>query len=163
MLKKRIRPFQVLIILSGCLSVFGCRPQKLPEGMPPLYPCTVTITQEGTPLEGASVTLHPLTEDKSWVPGGTTDSNGSVRLKILGQYPGAPAGTYKVTVKKNGTEEVTSNSFYTLSFVEERYARVRETPLEMEVTAEGIRQTFEVGKRGSRRISGLVKLDSSPQ
>jgi hypothetical protein len=153
----------ISILLLICFSVFGCKSQKLPDGMPPLYPCIITITQEGLPLKEASVTLNPLEPDKTWIPGGTTDSNGVVHIKVLGQYLGSPIGVYKVTIKKNGTEEVTSNSFYTLSFIEEPYTRVKETPLEIEVTANGVNQTFDVGKRTTRRISGLIKLDSSPQ
>jgi hypothetical protein len=151
----------VSILLLIYFSVFGCRSQKLPDGMPPLYPCVITITQEGSPLKEALVTLHPPEPDKTWIPGGTTDSNGAVHIKVLGQYFGSPIGIYKVTVKKNGTEEVTSNSFYTLSFVEEPYTRVNETPLEIEVTTDGVNRTFDIGKRTTRRISGLIKLDSS--
>jgi hypothetical protein len=159
-----LRQFIISITLLVLFSVSGCK-QQLPEGMPMLYLCTITITQEGLPLGGASVTLNPVetNNDKTWIPGGTTDSNGIVHVKVLGQYLGSPIGNYKVTIKKNGTEEVTSDSFYTLSFVEEQYTHPEKTPLEIEVTADGVRQTFDIGKRISRRISGLIKLDSSPQ
>jgi hypothetical protein len=160
---KMLNKIIVSMTLLVCVSVVGCKP-KLPDGMPTLYPCTITITQEGSPLSGASVTLNSLetSDGKTWVPGGMTDSNGIANIKVLGAYSGAPVGTYKVTVKKNGTEEVTNNSFYTLSFVEDQYTNVQKTPLEIEVTTEGTKQTFDAGKITKQRISGLIKLDSSP-
>jgi hypothetical protein len=39
-----------------------------------LYPCTITITQDGKSLAGAMVTLYTeSSEDRRWPPGGTTN------------------------------------------------------------------------------------------
>ena len=45
------------IVLLTLLCFAGCTSQKLPDGMPKLYPVTMTVTQEGKPLADASVML----------------------------------------------------------------------------------------------------------
>jgi hypothetical protein len=139
--------------------VVGCAREQRPEGIPTLYPCTITITQDSKPLSGAMVTLYTeSSEDRRWSPGGTTDSQGVIQIKVLGKYLGAPAGTYKVTVAKHELENVDSNSYYHVSLVETQYIKVKDTPLKIEVTPQGVTQTFDVGKPIQKRISGLVKI-----
>lgn len=95
-----------LFLMSGCLFVLatGCSEPR-PEGMPELYPATITVTQEGTPLSGAAVTLIPQDAALTrWPVGGTSDDAGVVILHTYSTYPGAPAGTFKVTVNKTTHE-----------------------------------------------------------
>ncbi len=95
-----------LFLVSGCLSALaiGCSDPR-PEGMPDLYPATITVTQDGSPLAGAAVTLFPQDAALTrWPTGGTTDNSGVVTLHTYSTYPGAPAGTFKVTVSKTNTE-----------------------------------------------------------
>lgn len=95
-----------LLLISGCLLaiVIGCGEPR-PEGLPELYPATITVTQDGSPLAGAAVTLLPQDAALArWPAGGTTDSSGVVTLHTYSTYPGAPAGTFKVTVSKTTTE-----------------------------------------------------------
>jgi len=80
--------------------IVGCGPQ-LPDGMPRLYPVTITVTQDGVPLEGANIVLSGV---DYWVSTGSTDSQGIARLYTQGRYPGVPEGTHNVTVTKVGTE-----------------------------------------------------------
>ena len=90
----------VIFLASGCNK----GPAR-PAGMPPLYPATITVTQEGTPLEGATVQL--IAEDSSlaqWGPGGITDAKGEASLRTNGMYDGAPLGKYKVAVSKKEVE-----------------------------------------------------------
>lgn len=91
-----------LILSVALLCVFvGCGVQRRPKGMPKLYPCKVRVTDGSAPVEGASVTFRPESGgDGTYTPGGTTDSNGETVLQLNGRYPGAPLGSYKVTVRK---------------------------------------------------------------
>lgn len=66
----------------------------------PLAPCTIHLTQEGIPLSGASVALHPVEGGASWSCGGLSDENGYVTILTNGQFTGVPCGEYKVTVSK---------------------------------------------------------------
>lgn len=80
----------------------GCR-SNLPEGIPPRYPCRITITGDGSPIEGANVMLFPESSDpteKTWTPMGTTDESGVAQLFTNARYEGAPAGKYKIVVVK---------------------------------------------------------------
>lgn len=91
----------IFVVLAGGLlsmvSFFGCGGEKLPDGMPPLFPYEITITQEKTPLEGASVYL--VSDAVPYVIAGKTDASGLATMKTQ-DYTGVPAGDYKVTVSK---------------------------------------------------------------
>ena len=97
--------FRPLFFLMFFPVVWGCSSEKRPDGMPPLHPCRITITQDGAPLEGATVVLHATSDGTRWRCSGVTDAGGVVNLQTQGQFRGVPAGTYKVTVEK---EEVVS-------------------------------------------------------
>jgi hypothetical protein len=157
--------FKQILFLVFAVLVVGCTREYRPEGLPTLYPCTLTITQDGQPLAGAMVTLYTeSSEDRRWSSGGTTNSQGVIKIKVLGKYLGAPAGTYKVTIEKQEIENIDSQSYYCISLVETQYIKVQETPLKIEVTPKGANQTFDVGKPIQKRISGLIKIrgDSKP-
>ena len=142
---------------------FGCGP-KLPEGMPKLHPCTLTITQEGQPLEGALVAL--MSNDSTlakWAPSGVTDTSGKVVLKTQGKYDGAAAGEYKVIVTKEVVEkgvvlqEETATTpersipGKTFSYVEKQYGDVQKTPLTLKIEGK-TNETFDAGKAVKEEI-----------
>jgi len=62
-------------------ALVGCGGEKKPVGFPPIYPVTLHVTQEGKPLEGASVALVAPDGSVPWVVGGTTDADGNVKLR----------------------------------------------------------------------------------
>lgn len=144
----------------------GCG-EKLPIGMPRLYPASVTIMQEGTPLAGAVVQLIP--EDSAnaqWGPGGMTDASGVAELRTNGPYKGAPLGTYKVVVSRSESDphphpELTAPGasredlgkymaigmrLKVYTYVESKYGSVETTPLRVEITAKGKNYTIDAGK-----------------
>ena len=92
----------IACVLASVASL-GCkdksRPADLPEDM---SPCFVTITQEGKPLEGASVSFEYTTPVK-YTTSGVTDANGVAQMSTYG-YGGAQIGTAKVVVTKMVTE-----------------------------------------------------------
>jgi hypothetical protein len=137
-----------IIILFPILS--GCSREQLPPGLPKLYPVTITIVQDGQPLNGASVVI--VNEDyasSSWAAGGVTNEKGQVKLRTEGKYSGAPAGKYKVTVTKidvpeielpedssspeyeRKTKEIQDKTFY---LVEDKFTKLNTTPLKLEIT-----------------------------
>lgn len=84
------RNFFAALGLLAAVSV-GCGPSA-----PKLYPASGTVTFEGKPVEGASVMFVPQAGPPS---SGTTDASGKFTVMTKGK-PGAPLGTYKVTVAK---------------------------------------------------------------
>ena len=152
----------LLLLLTASLMT-GCGESR-PAGMPRLYPATITITQEGTPLDGALVQLIPEdSANSSWGPGGTTDASGRVVLQTNGKYKGAPLGEYKVTVSKKekephpnpelqGGQEFRKylailKTLKTYSFVEPQYGSIKDTPLNIEITAKEKTYTVDAGKK----------------
>ncbi|MDR1958188.1 MAG: carboxypeptidase-like regulatory domain-containing protein [Planctomycetaceae bacterium] len=148
----------VLLMLNGCGGA------KKPEGMPPLYPCQITITQEGKPLADAVVSL--ASENNKWQSSAQTDTKGVAELITYGQFLGVPAGTYKVLVVKReldgpppvsntdaegrvlgGPQGQPSFPKY-IERVHPVYSAKESSPLTIEIKPmkSGNDQTFEVGK-----------------
>jgi hypothetical protein len=87
----RVMRATVAVLWLG-LTVAGCGGTKQPR----LYPATGTVTWNGEPLAGATVSFVPAVGAPS---DGTTDSAGKYAIMTNGQ-PGAPLGANKVTVSK---------------------------------------------------------------
>ncbi|EMI15500.1 secreted protein [Rhodopirellula maiorica SM1] len=144
-----------LVLLATVLSVLvGCASEEMPEGLPDLYPVTLTVHQGGAPLAGASVQLVASDPSLSrWVSGGSTDQNGEAVVMTHGKYLGAPAGKFKVTVNKTQTEgnatgndPGVSSEVKMFDLVEAKYRVVTTTPIEVEITAgENKLDVIEVG------------------
>ena len=88
----RVVPLVGLTVLL--LATAGC-------GNRTPVPVTGTVTLDGEPVEGATVTFHALGDDKEGRPAtGQTDKTGTFRL-TTGNEDGARPGEYKVVVIKN--------------------------------------------------------------
>ena len=81
-------------LVGVALVASGCGP-KTPDGMPPLQPTTLTVTQEGSPVADATITLKSIDGSNNFTSGGTTGANGVATLVTHGQYKGVPVGKYK--------------------------------------------------------------------
>ena len=143
---------------QGCLFlvfllVSGCNKPNQPDGLPPLYPCSILVTQGGKPLEKAQVML--IQQDNTgtrWVVGGITGTNGEVHVATYGQYPGAPLGEYKVTVTKNEQVMVAPPSamgpgrFDTYTLVEREFTQEDTTPMTLQVVKGTKKYQIDVGE-----------------
>jgi hypothetical protein len=100
--------FQILILFLPIFVLIGCSSPK-PDGFPRVYPATITVTQDGKPLEGAVVILEHSAERTRWSAGGKTDATGSIQpATVQGNYsvPGVPAEDFLVTVTKSPVVEI---------------------------------------------------------
>ena len=135
--------------------------------MPPLYPCIISVTQEGKPFEGATVRLY--SDDVMFHVSGKTDSSGTAVMLTHGEFKGVPEGTYRVVVSKEEKEfiepasvtaarekakengkvfEEPSLPFNFYSYVEDIYTKKETTPLEITVIKGKNNQTFDAGQAG---------------
>jgi hypothetical protein len=157
------------ILLSlGLLLVVetGCQ-ETVPSDIPQLYPVTVTVMLNGTPLPEASLSLKMVDHDTGLAIVGKTDSSGIAQLWTQGRYRGAPAGKYKVTVRKSALVEGATSKTpppndpkeldaykrkveaerKSYPAIEERFSKMEKTVLEMEVVPNQKNvTTFEVQK-----------------
>ncbi|MGI8981679.1 MAG: hypothetical protein ACR2FY_20820 [Pirellulaceae bacterium] len=81
------------LAFSSCGS--GDRPSV------PLLPTKGQVFYQGQPAVGATVILHPLTEQGDWkkgYPSGAVVADGSVKIQTAGEWDGAPAGEYALLV-----------------------------------------------------------------
>lgn len=86
----------VVVLVS---SLVGCGG----DGRPSLVKVTGTVTLDGKPLEGASVSLKFVTDDKSKYKrpsGAMTDAQGKFTPQTYGKDDGLPTGKYKVGIQK---------------------------------------------------------------
>jgi hypothetical protein len=150
----------ITITLLLVLFAAGCG-QKMPDGMPPLYPCKITVLRDGQPLSATEVKIYPVEKPaKDWSTAGITGQNGIIDMYTNGNYRGVPAGKYKVVVVKETVEDEGKIYYYRVNTVDMQYSSAETTPLEIEVTKRGITQTFEVGAAVQVRIS--ERLQKSP-
>jgi len=146
----------ISFILVAALMT-GCAKDNRPSDLPPLYPCAITITQDGSPLVGATVHLVPVAAENAKYQASTvTDEKGKAVLTTYG-FDGVPAGRYKVCVWKTVVEGVTqiTNSDGELvntlgteyRTVEREYSDATTTPHEIEITNKKMPpHSFDVGQ-----------------
>ena len=134
------------------LSFGGCSPSNRPDGMPPLHPCTVTITQNGSPA--ADVSVRFVTKETSaWPVTGTTDASGKAAMVTYGQFKGAPLGEYTVVVSKTeseseggATNEYSSGITRIFSLIAVEHTQEETSKLQITVQKGSNAETFEVGE-----------------
>lgn len=143
------------------LVLLGCTGQKRPEGMPALVPCSIKVTQEGTSLADATVSITPIGGDAKWTADGRTDSSGLAKMYTWSLHEGVVPGKFKVVVGKVETETLppqssddptpskTPDSF---NLVEEQYGELGTTTLEIEVAKGTKEYTVDVGKAVRNKI-----------
>jgi len=157
----------VPVFLGGCTSS-----SPKPAGFPDTVPCVITITQEGTPLPEAMVSLIPADGAKDWLTSAVTDSSGNAKIFTYGRAEGAPKGKYKVVVTKTETDpskftmpnendtaameryaqDTMNERLNSYTLVEAVYTDPGTTPLDLEITAKTTK-TFDVGKKVRELLS----------
>ncbi|MDR2754783.1 MAG: prealbumin-like fold domain-containing protein [Planctomycetaceae bacterium] len=161
----------LIFVISGFLT--GCSNNSQPSDLPKLFPCKVTITQEGKPLEGATVTLFSKTppEGRNWIISGKTNANGIAELVTQPYFSGAPEGEYKLLIGKTETDDSEVPSFEkdpkafekwtektkgivpTYSLINPDWNNKQKTPCEVKITKDQTNTaTFDVGKAVRIRI-----------
>ena len=149
---------------------FGCG-EKKPDGMPKIYPCTITITQENSPLEGASVLL--ISDDPvlgKWSVAGTTDASGNAVIKTHAKFSGAPAGQYVVVVSKeeyvaeaaaktDNRDDVTITPQTLYYLVDQKFSQKETSPLKFTMEAKSTKATFDTGKKVREKLTKKQQLE----
>ena len=92
-----------LVLLYG-ITLCGC---GLPPDLPPLAEFKITVTKNGAPAEGCFITVHSDALPNNYGCYGALDSHGTLSLKthdLVGkrQYAGAPVGTVKIGIRRDG-------------------------------------------------------------
>jgi len=145
----------------------GCGGSERPDGLPPLHPCEITITQGGNPLGGASVRLVRDDGTSAWPITGRTDSSGVAKITSHAQFAGAPEGTFKVLVSKTEMEPskytqpakdapqaewdeylgaTTTEVRRRIAYVEPQYDDVKAAPHSITIVKGKNKATFDVGE-----------------
>jgi len=152
-----------LVSLLATILLSGCGGPARPADLPPLYPCTVTVLQDGQPLSEGVVSLSSTDPSFKWAVFAQLDASGKGKLFTQGLYPGAPEGEYKVVISKEetvteqigpavvrqgefGEETITPTRATVYTLVEKDYADAATTPLSITIAKKGNDQQFECGK-----------------
>jgi len=146
-----MKPFCVLLSILVVL-LNGCAPSNRPAGLPPLHPCTVTVTQNGTPLADVSVQLISK-ETEAWPTTGVTDASGNAVIVTYGRFHGTPVGEYTVVLSKTESvstggqsgEETNSGTTEIFSLIAVEYTKAETSKLRMTVSVGKNAQSFDIG------------------
>lgn len=144
------------LIFSACLiATNGCSREKRPDGLPVLYPCTITLKQENSPAADVKISLYDGAVSNKWTVSGITDSSGVAKMQTHGQFAGAPSGVFKVVLSKTASEggldgdetqpvkKRQETRIYTL--VDSKYSREETTPLEVNIGSKPVSESYEIG------------------
>jgi hypothetical protein len=147
------------ILFIAALMIAGCSASDKPTDLPSLYPCTVIITQDNSPLAEAAVEFVPVdSANAKYRAASITGEDGKVFMKTYG-FSGVPIGKYKVVVSKEilddlvyadnpstGQKEVVHFKRYQM--IEPKYLSAATTPLEIEITGKKKNEQylFDVGQ-----------------
>lgn len=157
--QKFMKKIIYIILLIFITSIVGCGDKSRPSDLPPLYSCTVTVTQDSKPLEEVMVMFEPIdSADVKYSAAAITSADGNALMKTYG-FQGVPVGKYKVVVTKiigeaseyklnesTGREETVNSKRYRL--IEPQFTSAETTPHEIEITGKekNVSKTFDVGK-----------------
>ena len=150
-MKKLLLAFSLLFCVA---LIVGCG-TKRPAGLPNLVSCVLTFQYEdGTPVDEAMVSLTPEDADlRQWSISGTTDASGVAKISTNAEFSGAPAGKFKVVVRKVALiptgemdKEVGEPIMETQSLIAEEFTNAGKTPLSLEVGSSPVKETFKVKK-----------------
>ena len=144
----------MIFLLAMAVGILGCGKSDKPTDLPPLFPCTLTFTQEGHPLAEASFALRSTDPAFKWGVGGRTDENGKGIVMTHGKYRGAPTGSYKVTVRKIAILEEKGEKTVEAYVVAPELKDMETTTLEIEIVKGTNEKTFDVGNAVSIVLSG---------
>lgn len=138
------RIFLAIFLAALSLNFIGCGTQS--HGT---IPVSITITQKGSPLEGATVTL--LSADGNSTSG-LTDSSGVATMETIEGWKGALPGEYGVSIKKWESRTVPSPSpdspDDTRSIREnklpEKYGEHSSSGFKLTVGKKAVQETFDI-------------------
>ena len=144
--------FQILTLsLLGLLWGSGCGGQKLPDGLPKLYPCKITIMdKDGNPMQDVIVSVNPEDSGNRWGASGQTDAQGVATIKTAGQYPGLSSGKYNVTLMKfesvnTGKRDEEGNEIMdSKSLLPEKYTNFAQPQFRFEMGTAEFTETFQL-------------------
>ena len=141
--------------LLFCVALLvGCGGPKRPEGLPKLVRCVLTIQYaDGSPVDNAMVSLIPEDADLvQWSISGTTNASGVATISTNADFVGAPAGKYKVVVRKAQLVPTAEKDEYgdtvmeSHSLIAEKFSNPAKTSLSLEVGSDSVAETFKVEK-----------------
>ena len=147
------------LLLGLCLAILGCGSAPLPDGMPKLSSCVITVQSDGQPLEGVVVAFHHSDPAFRWAPGATTNAAGKAVMVTHGQYFGVVDGDYVITVSKMERESFDPAKppreikVYTL--IDAQFSNPKTSPLKISVAGKTA-QTVDVGKG----IKEILRMES---
>jgi len=167
---------KLLLLFFVFATIIGCSTET-PEGLPSLFPCKMTVIQDGQPLQGASVIFLAAensvsTNEKTWTPMGLTDEKGVAVMRTNARYDGVPLGKYKILINKTEQEQSKAGqappenspayatwvqksqdeNLYEYGLVDPIYNNAEKTPYEIEIGKGTNEKSVDVGKAMKVRL-----------
>ncbi|MDR2704889.1 MAG: hypothetical protein LBC02_03835 [Planctomycetaceae bacterium] len=148
-------PIIFFVVLTTIFSFTACSHKTTPPDLPKLYPCEITVIQDGKPLADVNVVLQATDKTvKYGYSSVSTAANGIAVMRTYGET-GVPAGVYKIILQKSVTEgekesaDVSGMKYKhggtTFTLIDAKFTDVETTPLEIEIKNGKNIQTIDVG------------------
>jgi hypothetical protein len=93
----------ILFFITFFITISGLTGCGRPADLPKLYPCQITVTDGGSPVAEARVSMADESSGKSWSIHGITNSAGIAEMRTTyTNYTasGVPQGNFKVALDK---------------------------------------------------------------
>src|SRR5262249_30955515 len=98
-----------------------------------VHAVTGKVLFDGTPPEGATVTLHPVDRSMTLRPRGFVGADGTFKVTTYLPNDGAPSGQYKLTVEWRKPVEVRGEMTPGPNVIPERYGKPETSRVEVTV------------------------------
>jgi len=165
----RLTRLPVLSVCAIGLFVVGCSDANVPKDFPKTLPFTITVVNDGKPIEKVIIRLASTTST-NWTASGLTNASGVAEMQTTsGSYSrkGVPEGNYKVVLHKPlevdpallgpVPEDLAGQVVYNAKVKELQsqmtpeippvYSEDRTTPASIEVAKGKKQETIDVGKQ----------------
>jgi hypothetical protein len=141
----------------------GCGGKQRPNDLPTLYPCEITVIQDGKPLSEATVLFYPLNGNLRFAIGGKTNQNGILVPKTDGEWDGIPQGEYRISISKQiaptdiplpgpqtpleERRKMLENQMkLTKETVDPKFSDRTKSELRLKVEGKAVKESFDVGQ-----------------
>ncbi|WP_166820401.1 carboxypeptidase-like regulatory domain-containing protein [Thalassoroseus pseudoceratinae] len=102
---------QLMLMSTVCLAISsGCGGSPEVPGRPKTTPVSITVTQGGEPVEGATVAFIPTDPANGHAGSAITDDQGQAEPRTFEQGDGLVPGAYVVTVVKKDAPSQTGTA-----------------------------------------------------
>ena len=149
----------LLCAVVAAVTLAGCRQKQAHFEHHEVHPVEGQVNWNGEPLQGATVTFHPLAwkaDPGTREPYGVTGADGRFKVRTYKDGDGAPEGQYAITALYRKVEFPRDGNAYGPNLLPEQYESPETSDLKVEIV-KGVNVVPPFDLRGEFQSTGKVK------